>query len=165
MLPTRVSTPARSQWRHCGETLESVAGVTPDKSDTTGGVARDVDGDASSRDISPPAASVLSVSMDVPSDNLHFFSGGVRWRMLFSSRSFCEVVMSLTQAALCVSSSAASFATSTGAVRSICSAVIAESSSWEAEAVEGPGGGEFSSNPASERVLVAVFPSVSSRGL
>ena len=77
-LPTRFSAFTRAQWRQSGEKVEAVADVASDRSDTTGSVARDLDGGSSSLEISLSAAGVQMVSLDFPSDNLHFFSGGVR---------------------------------------------------------------------------------------
>ena len=138
-----------------------MADVASDRSDTTGSAARDLDGGSSSLEISLSAAGVQMVSLDFPSDNLHFFSGGVRLRMLVSSGTFLQEVLPLTETSSCVSSTPSSFATSAGASLSVCIAVIVDSSSWGAEAMQGPGGGELSGNPASERMIFAAHASVS----
>ena len=140
-LPSRFLAPTRSQWRQSGEKVEAVADVASDRSDKTDCVAGDLDG--------------------ASSDSLHFFSGGVRWRMLVSSRTCLQDVLRLTEASSCVSSPPSSFATSAGASLSVCIAVIVDSSSWGAEAMQGPGGGELSGNPASEQMIFAAHASVS----
>ena len=160
-LPTWFSAPSRAQWGQSEEYDEAVADVASDGSKTTGSVARELDGGTFPCERSESAAGVQMGSPYFPSDILHFFSGGVRLRMLVSSGTFLQEVLPLTETSSCVSSTPSSFATSAGASLSACIAVIVDSSSWGAEAMQGPGGGELSGNPASEQVIFAALASVS----